>query len=174
MYIELRNILEPDIPAIRIIVIKIILRHYTKFKSENEIINKLNDLEDMYSTDFNFPGTYYVGAFHNNILIGFISCYMQNNKPYIDEVNIDPDFQNKGVGTILINGAIAFYRNKFTSIVLDVDSRNYSAYFLYKKLDFIEINNDVEKNNITMEKVFSEYGFNVNLHDETKDITPYL
>ena len=53
---------------------------------------------------------------------------------YIDTIVVDPNYRNKGIGTILLNKAAEF--GIFNTIVLEVFSKNQTAISFYKKNGF--------------------------------------
>ena len=53
---------------------------------------------------------------------------------YIDTIVVDPNYRNKGIGTILLNKAAEF--GIFNTLVLEVFSKNQTAISFYKKNGF--------------------------------------
>lgn len=94
--------------------------------------------EDAYSEEvmeyfFSLPGSFGLGYFYEDKLIGFILC----NKNHIITIDIHPEHRRKGLGFNLINFSISKIKKKgYTYISLEVDKENLPAIKLYEKIGF--------------------------------------
>lgn len=88
-------------------------------------------------------------------IIASIRCYIENNNLFIEKLIVDPDFQNRGIGTSVIREIEKRYSrvvNKFALYTGDKSSRNLH---IYKKLGYREIRREPTSHNfqlICMEK----------------------
>lgn len=84
----------------------------------------------------------FFGLFEDFKLIGYIFCKNYGNYNHLHRIAVDPNFQGKGYGSILMNKAINYF-SKFNlpEITLYVETHNESALRLYKKHNF-EIKNE--------------------------------
>ena len=71
-------------------------------------------------------------------VVGFINYYDIIDRLEIANFNVLDYFQNKGIGSKLIDYVIKKYQNKYQNITLEVRSDNEKAIHLYKKKGFIE------------------------------------
>ncbi|MDA8088820.1 MAG: GNAT family N-acetyltransferase [Nitrospiraceae bacterium] len=72
-------------------------------------------------------------------IIASIRCYIEDNSLFIEKLIVDPDFQNRGIGTSVIREIENRYShavNKFALYTGDKSSRNLH---IYKKLGYREI-----------------------------------
>lgn len=88
------------------------------------------------------PGMFMMGAFANQELIGICAFVKKESRTgSIYQMYVKEEFHGKGIGLELIQAVIQEAVNKFGcfEITLEVSPGNDSAYFLYKKAGFIEI-----------------------------------
>lgn len=71
-------------------------------------------------------------------VVGFINYYEIYDRIEIANFNVLDYFQNKGIGTCLINFVIDKYNEKCRNITLEVRKDNKNAINLYKKVGFVE------------------------------------
>lgn len=71
-------------------------------------------------------------------VVGFINYYEIYDRIEIANFNVLDYFQNKGIGTCLINFVIDKYKEKCKNITLEVRKDNKNAINLYKKVGFVE------------------------------------
>jgi ribosomal-protein-alanine N-acetyltransferase len=77
----------------------------------------------------------------NDIIIGYLLFTIKNNKKFIAQVCVNPNFQNIGICKILLK--VFLLNNKNEDIFLHVRTSNLKAIHIYIKFGFKEIN--VEK-----------------------------
>lgn len=82
---------------------------------------------------------YFVALF-DKTPIGFIGLYNYDDDMNIIQLAVDAPFQNKGIGSQLINKAKDFAKSLGKkSLSLEVDSNNTNAQNFYKKHNFVTI-----------------------------------
>lgn len=85
-------------------------------------------------------------AWQNQKLIGLLAVYFNdlvNHIGYITNVSISKDYARKGIALELIKMSIAYAnQHNFREIKLEVHNDNKPAINLYKKLGFIEIEDE--------------------------------
>jgi ribosomal protein S18 acetylase RimI-like enzyme len=75
----------------------------------------------------------------NNEIIGSVRAFEENNRVYIGKLMVNPDYQNKGYGTKLLNTIETYYENKifelFTSSKSEKNLKLYikNGYKEYKR-----------------------------------------
>lgn len=106
----------------------------------NDQMTKENFLEE-----FSAPTRKYFVATSGNEVVGYLGLFECDDDENIIGIAIKKSFQNKGVGTKLIENGVNFARNnKMKSLSLEVDEANSLAISFYKKCDFVVTN--VRKN----------------------------
>ncbi|WP_326984656.1 GNAT family N-acetyltransferase [Chryseobacterium sp. MYb264] len=91
-----------------------------------------------------------VGAFHEDQLIGICTFVKDENcNGNIYEMYVQSEFQGNNIGTFLIERTIEESNKNFgvIDIFLEVKVTNEKAYYLYKKIGFVEINENLESEN---------------------------
>ncbi|WP_267405038.1 MULTISPECIES: GNAT family N-acetyltransferase [unclassified Chryseobacterium] len=91
-----------------------------------------------------------VGAFHEKQLIGICTFIKdENDKGNIYQMYVQSAFQGNNIGACLIKKTIEETNKNFgvIDIFLEVKVTNLKAYHLYKKIGFIEINENAESEN---------------------------
>lgn len=95
------------------------------------------------------PEKFVFGAFADHALIG-LCTFVKNekNSGNIYQMYVQKRFQGKNIGSHLVQAVIQEAKKKFTitEIALEVASKNYSAYQLYKKNGFKEVNDENDTN----------------------------
>lgn len=90
-----------------------------------------------------------IEAWYNNILIGLIAVYMNddiNKTAYITHVYVYPAYRSKGIANKLLQKCIELVQKKnYIAIGLEVDKNNLSALRLYKRHNF-SISEEKESN----------------------------
>lgn len=83
---------------------------------------------------------YFFVAREENKVIGYIVCWVSDFTAHLHNISVKKDYQNKGVGTKLLNFLIDILKKQgITEIVLEVRVNNFKAINLYKKHGFKEI-----------------------------------
>ncbi len=95
-------------------------------------------LHDIKKDFLNNPFSHYLLFIENNKIIGFINYYLIYDRIEIADFNVLEDYQNKKVGTKLLEFLINKYQNNINNITLEVRSDNYKAINLYEKMRFIK------------------------------------
>lgn len=94
-------------------------------------------------------------AWVNGKLVGFVAFYCNNElvkEAYITSVIVISEYREKRIAINLLNIVIQYVRDmNFQKLVLEVNEKNESAYMLYLKLGFVELNR--ENDSIYMQKV---------------------
>lgn len=91
-----------------------------------------------------FSNRYIITAHDGNDAIGIlIGLPEKDRRLHIYSLHVSPGYRGKGVGSTLLSRCINdMCIGNVTDIILDVHIDNKPAYNLYKKFDFIEINNN--------------------------------
>ena len=81
------------------------------------------------------------GVYHKNKIIGLATLTQEvgakfSHKAYLSSVFIEPEFQQQGIATQLLNTIIKYSKNKIEQILLTVADDNTSAIHLYEKFGF--------------------------------------
>ena len=95
-------------------------------------------LHDIKKDFLNNPFSHYLLFIEDNKIIGFINYYLIYDRIEIADFNVLEDYQNKKVGTKLLEFLINKYQNNINNITLEVRSDNYKAINLYEKMHFIK------------------------------------
>ena len=81
-------------------------------------------------------------AWHKNKLIGLVSVYFNdttNKIAFISNVSIEAGYQSKGIASLLLKMVTDYGIGlEFSSLQLEVQSKNIKAVNLYKKMGFRE------------------------------------
>ncbi|MBX3616318.1 GNAT family N-acetyltransferase [Nitrosomonas sp.] len=75
----------------------------------------------------------------NGQRIGMLMIFEETGRLWLDEIQIDPQFQNQGIGTIVIKELIAIARDRQLPVHLRVLRANRGAHRLYCRLGFRRI-----------------------------------
>ena len=94
------------------------------------VINNIkNDLESN-------PFSNYLIFIDNDKIVGFINYYLMYDRIEIANFNVLEEYQNKYIGSSLLDYLIKKYSNKIENITLEVKSDNKKAIYLYEKMGF--------------------------------------
>ncbi len=86
------------------------------------------------------------------------SITLENSEVYLDLIYIEPEYRNKGIGTLFINNLISLTeKNGLKRIKLHVDPKNFIARNFYEKLGFEYTINPVD----TSGSDFLEMAYNI-------------
>jgi len=88
-------------------------------------------------------------------IIGSVRCFMRNNILYIEKLIVDPDFQNRGIGTKIMREIEHRYAAIVNRYELSTGHKSARNLHLYKKLGYKEIRQEPLNDNcnlIVMEK----------------------
>jgi ribosomal protein S18 acetylase RimI-like enzyme len=81
------------------------------------------------------------GVYHKDEIIGLATLTQEigakfSHKAYLSSVFIEPEFQQKGIASRLLNTVIEYSKKHIEQILLTVAEDNKAAIHLYKKLGF--------------------------------------
>ena len=102
---------------------------------ETEIIKPISFFEECLKCTTVF------GVYHKTEIIGLATLFQEialklAHKSHLSSVFIEPDFQNKGIATQLINAVIEYSKLNSEQILLTVANDNLAAIRLYEKFGF--------------------------------------
>ncbi len=87
-----------------------------------------------------------IGAYNESKIVGFVSFKVLNNQAVdLTWIAVEPEYQNKGIGTSLVNKGLELLPNKFsicqmkTLSEIDPDPEYARTRNFYKKLEFIPL-----------------------------------
>ncbi|WP_164966373.1 ribosomal protein S18-alanine N-acetyltransferase [Companilactobacillus metriopterae] len=80
----------------------------------------------------------YLSLEHSKKLVGFIGVSIVNDaEVHITNIAVSPDFQRQGIGHLLINQVMDYFRNLgYKQMSLEVDTTNTDAIRLYEAFSF--------------------------------------
>ena len=93
----------------------------------------------------------YKAIFYNGIKVGYFYLHEVDLKLEIDDLYIFDEYQNKGIGTFVLNSCISISNEKNVSLFLYVFAKNTGACSLYKRLGF-EIIQNIKDTRYIMER----------------------
>jgi len=102
-----------------------------------------------------------------NIIIGSVRAYEKNDRVYIGKLMIHPDYQNKGLGTKLLNTVETLYENK--TYELYTSSKSDKNLSLYKKNGYNEYKREKIKEDL--EFVFMEKKYSTGCTSPNRSVT---
>lgn len=88
--------------------------------------------------------------------VGMLMILEETDRLWLDEIQIDPQFQNQGIGTAVIKELIATARDRQLPVHLRVLRANRGAHRLYHRLGFHRI--EEAKHHIVMELTWTVPG----------------
>ena len=88
--------------------------------------------------------------------VGMLMILEETDRLWLDEIQIDPQFQNQGIGTAVIEELIATARDRQLPVHLRVLRANRGAHRLYRRLGFRRI--EEAKHHIVMELTWAVPG----------------
>ena len=109
-------------------------------------INKISELEssfnyvlkDVNSDLLNNPFSHYLLFIEDDKILGYLNYYLMYDRIEIANFNVLEEYQNKHIGTRLIEYLIKEYSNKVDNITLEVRNDNSKAIYLYEKMGFVK------------------------------------
>lgn len=105
----------------------------------NELENSFHYvLKDIKSDLNNNPFSRYLLFIKNSKIIGYLNYYVIYNRIEIANFNVLEEYQNKGIGTKLLEYLIDKYKN-VDNITLEVKEDNLKAIHMYKKMGFKKV-----------------------------------
>ena len=110
--------------------------------TQKEYLEKINGqwYEEIFKNDYfkevdqNIGNNYLIKYEDNNI--GWLEYELYKDYIYIIQLHIMPEYQNKGIGTNIINELIKYGKNKKKDIYLEVLQYNEKALNYYYKMGF--------------------------------------
>ena len=111
--------------------------------NEEDLIKELESsfnyvIKDIKTDLLNNPFSNYIVYIDNEKVLGFINYYLMYDRIEIANFNVLEDYQNKKIGTKLLDYLVSKYKGKVDNITLEVRIDNIKAIHLYKKYGFIE------------------------------------
>ncbi len=106
----------------------------------NELENSFNYvLKDIKSDLENNSFSHYLLYLIDNKIVGYINYYLIYERIEIANFNVLDDYQDKHIGTSLINELISKYEGVVANITLEVKSDNIKAIHIYEKMGFKKV-----------------------------------
>lgn len=91
------------------------------------------------------PGDYFAVAKDDQTIVGLITVVVLNrDELYLPRLYVRPEYQGKGVGTRLLNAAIASYPDA-TVIRLEVEQQNAKGHSYWRNQKFVDIGTNIEQ-----------------------------
>ena len=108
------------------------------YRSEAEIYNDFNIpplVQTLESIEKDFENQYFLKTVMNGKIIGSVRAYTKEGTCYIGRLIVHPDFQNRGIGTDLMNEIERIFNTcrRFELFTGDKSERNL---YLYQKLGY--------------------------------------
>jgi len=108
------------------------------YRSEAEIYNDFNIpplVQTLESIEKDFENQYFLKAVMDGKIIGSVRAYTKEGTCYIGRLIVHPDFQNRGIGTDLMNEIERIFNTcrRFELFTGDKSERNL---YLYQKLGY--------------------------------------
>ena len=105
----------------------------------NELETSFNYVIKNIKTDLSSnPFSHYIVYIDNDKVLGFINYYLMYERIEIANFNVLESYQNKRIGTRLLEYLISKYTGKIDNITLEVRRDNLKAIHLYEKYGFIK------------------------------------
>lgn len=93
--------------------------------------------EDNFLLSLNYKWELSLIALEKNEIIGFLICSLKENSIHIHRIAVIPEYQNKKVGSLLMETLIDNCNKlEIKKVTLKVKNNNYDAFKFYKKLGF--------------------------------------
>jgi len=83
-------------------------------------------------------------------IIGSIRCYIKDNTLYIEKLVVDPDFQNRGIGTKIMTEIEKRYSSSVNRYSLFTGYKSQKNLHLYHKLGYREIRRETIRDDLTL------------------------
>lgn len=151
MNIEYRKLMSHESKIYRMVRLESLEQFPESF--EVSYLESLNTEKLRMETDIEnqTPEKFVFGAFENQKLIGMCAFVKnENNSGSIYQMYVNKNFQGKNVGSGLVQTVLNVAREKLgvTEIYLEVTHQNESAYHLYKKNGFKEVEDENSKDEV--------------------------
>jgi GNAT superfamily N-acetyltransferase len=122
------------------------------YLSEAEIYNDYNIpplQQDLKSLENEFKNTTILKAVINGEIVGSVRGFVENETAYIGKLIVKKDFQNKGIGRLLLDSIESFFKdcNRFELFTGIKSEKNL---YLYNKLGYKEFKRQLINDNLTM------------------------
>ncbi len=109
-------------------------------------INKISELEssfnyvlkDVNNNLLNNPFSHYLLFIEEDKILGYLNYYLMYDRIEIANFNVLDEYQNKHIGTKIIEYLIKEYSNKVDNITLEVKEDNSKAIYIYEKMGFVK------------------------------------
>ncbi|WP_312389975.1 GNAT family N-acetyltransferase [Chryseobacterium sp.] len=150
MNIRYRKLLSEESKIYRNIRLESLQKFSESFGVSYEEAAKNEKLRIEFDIENQTKERFVVGAFHEKKLIGICTFIKdENDKGNIYQMYVQSAFQDNNIGACLIKKTIEETNKNFgvIDIFLEVKVTNLKAYHLYKKLGFVEINENSESEN---------------------------
>jgi len=117
---------------------EILILQKLAYRSEAEIYNDFNIpplVQTLESIEKDFENQYFLKTVMNGKIIGSVRAYTKEGTCYIGRLIVHPDFQNRGIGTDLMNEIERIFNTcrRFELFTGDKSERNL---YLYQKLGY--------------------------------------
>lgn len=114
---------------------------------EKKELNDIKELENSFSFVLknvsddlkNNPFSHFLLYIENKKIVGFINYYLMYEKIEIANFNVLEEYQNKKIGTRLLEYLINKYQGIIENITLEVKDNNDKAIHLYQKMGFVKV-----------------------------------
>lgn len=115
-----------------------------ELERESNLIKELETsynyvLKDINSDLNNNPFSHYLLFIDDNKILGYINYYVMYERIEIANFNVLEEYQNRHIGSKLLDHLINEYRNKVDNITLEVRVDNVKAIHLYEKKGFVKV-----------------------------------
>lgn len=98
-------------------------------------------------------------SFDNDFLTGAITLNIEESNIYLNNLIVDKNYRNKGIGSLLVKKAIDYaIKNDFSSIKLNVREDNDAALNIYDNEEFVvtDVKSDASGKYFEMTKSFEK------------------
>jgi len=135
------------------------------YKQEAEIYNDyaippLTQTIDEFYKEFDHSTI--LKAVTDNIIVGSVRAYIKNNICFIGRLIVHPDYQNKGIGTKLMNEIEGYFKDKhINKYELFTGEKSQKNIHLYQKIGYRIFKTEKLNDNVNivfMEKLISMHG----------------
>ncbi len=111
--------------------------------NEKELIKELESsfnivLKNINNDLSNNPFSHYLLFIDNKRILGFINYYLMYDRIEIANFNVLEEYQNRHIGSKLLDFLINRYRGIIDNITLEVRIDNIKAIHLYQKMGFVK------------------------------------
>lgn len=146
MEIEYRNLLPQESKKYRIIRLESLEKFPNSFGADYQEALNTEKLRLEYDIENQRYERFVLGAFSTDELVGICAFVKdENNTGNIYQMYVKEVYQGKSIGSGLVKAVIkeAYHRFNNLDIFLEVTQSNTTAYYLYQKLGFREIQDKV-------------------------------